>query len=108
LLSIEIAEMKVMHLFQVAGVFSCEFPIAEVAPFLHAPVTKHRTSENGTTSTKEISTAKYSNATLSKKHDLHFWYLLHLRYEVYFSLVSMCEILNQRYTLNILVIINFS
>ena len=48
------AEMKVMNLLQVAGVFSCEFLIAEVAPFLHAPVTKHRTSKNGTTSTEEI------------------------------------------------------
>jgi len=54
----------------VAGVFSCEFLIAEVALFLHAPVTKHRTSKNGTTSTKEMSTAKYSNATLHKSMPL--------------------------------------
>ena len=74
--------MKIMHLLQVAGIFSCEFLIAKVAPFLHAPVTKHRTSKNGTTSTKEISTAKYSNATLPQKHDLHFWCILHLKYKL--------------------------
>jgi hypothetical protein len=34
-----------MLVFQVAGVFSCEFPIAEVAPFLPAPATKRRTSK---------------------------------------------------------------
>jgi hypothetical protein len=36
--------MKVMLVFQVARVFSCEFLIAEVAPFLHAPAAKRRTS----------------------------------------------------------------
>jgi len=85
--------MKVMHLLQVAGVFSCEFPIAKVVPFLRAPVTKHRTSKNGTTSTKEISTAKYSNATLPQKHDLHFWYILYIYYIcMIWGSVSMCEI----------------
>ena len=49
-----------MHLFQVAGVFICEFPIAEVVPFLHVPEASSWQAINGTTSTKEISTAKYS------------------------------------------------
>ncbi len=75
-----------MLVFQVAGVFSCKFPIAEVVPFLHDPVAKHRTSKNGTTFTKEMSTAKYSNATLAQKHDLHFWHMLHLIYGANFVL----------------------
>jgi len=56
--------MKVMHLFEVAGVFSCEFLSVEVVP-IYACSQHVVTSINGTTSTKEMSTAKYSNATLT-------------------------------------------
>jgi len=38
------------------------------------------TSKNGTTSTKEISTAKASDVTPPQKHGLHFWFDIHLGY----------------------------
>ncbi|MFW2504030.1 hypothetical protein [Clostridium diolis] len=47
-----------MHLFQVARVFNCEFPIEEVASFLHDPVTSTGQAKSGTTSTEEMSAAK--------------------------------------------------
>jgi len=49
----------------VAGVFSCEFLSVEVVP-IYACSQHVVTSKNGTTSTEEMSTAKYSNATLHK------------------------------------------
>ena len=49
------------HAFvQVTGGFNCEFLLVEVAPFLHAPEASSGQAVNGTTSTKEISTAKSS------------------------------------------------
>ena len=62
-------------MFQVAGVFSCEFLSAEVVPTFACSQGKLETSKTGTTSNEEISTAKYSDATLPQKHDLHFWYM---------------------------------
>jgi hypothetical protein len=49
----------------VAGVFSCEFLSAKVVP-IYACSQHVVTSINGTTSAEEISTAKYSDATLHK------------------------------------------
>ena len=49
----------------VAGVFSCEFLSAKVVP-IYACSQHVVTSINGTTSAEEISTAKYSEATLHK------------------------------------------
>jgi len=49
------------HAFvQVTWGFSCEFLIAEVVPISACSQGKLGTSKNGTTSTKEISTAKSS------------------------------------------------
>jgi len=81
---------------QVAAVFSCEFLTVEVVP-IYACSQHVVTSINGTTSTEEMSTAKYSDATLPQKHDLHFWYFLYLRYKFYFSSVSMCGISKMRH-----------
>jgi hypothetical protein len=50
----------------VAGVFSCEFLTVEVVPIYACSRNKFVTSKNGTTSTEEMSTTKYSNATLHK------------------------------------------
>jgi len=44
------------------------------------------TSKNGTTSIEEISTAKSSDVTPPQKHDLHFWYIINLRYKFNFKL----------------------
>lgn len=49
-----------MHLFQVARVFNCKFPIEEVASFLHDPEARSWQAINETTSAKEIATVKYS------------------------------------------------